>query len=150
MSRSEQQELAAKAERVQRNALRKMALFALLFVLWQVSYFLLLPQPEGPLRSVDLVRTLAFLVWVVALLVLFATGGAMFRRRRLRPFLDDERALVLRATSYRVGFWVMIGLCIIGYIATLAFTIRAMDVVHVVLSGGVLAVLTTQVTLDRG
>jgi hypothetical protein len=150
VGQSEQQEVAAKAERVGRNAVRKMALFAILFVLWQASYFLLFPQPGGAVRTVDVVRTLAFLVWVVALLALFATGGAMFRRRALRRFLDDERAVALRAAAYRAGFWVMVGLCILGYVATLWLTVRAVDVVHLVLSGGVLAVLATQVMLERG
>ena len=92
----------------------------------------------------------AFLVWVVALLALFATGGAMFRHRRLRPFIDDERAVALRAVSYRAGFWAMIGLCMIGYVATLWLEIRAVDVAHLILSGGVLAVLSTQLVLERG
>jgi hypothetical protein len=126
-----------------------MVVFAILFLLWQISYFLFFPDLSDRVRTVDVVRTIGFLVWVIALLALFATGGAMFRRRKLRPFLDDERAVALRATSYRAGFWVMITLCIVGYMATLWLSIRAVDVVHLVLSGGVLTVLCTQVTVER-
>jgi hypothetical protein len=43
----------------------------------------------------------------------------------------------------------MITLCIVGYMATLWLSIRAVDVVHLVLSGGVLTVLCTQVTVER-
>lgn len=150
LSMLERQEAAAEAEKVRRNAIRKMAVFAILFAGWQVSYVLTFSGVGDRVRTVDAVRSIAFLVWVVALLALFATGGAMFRRRRLRPFLDDERAVTLRAASYRAGFWVMIALCIIGYVATLWLTIRAVDVAHLVLSGGVLAVLSTQVMLERG
>lgn len=147
---SERRERQAQAEKVQRMGHRQMVVFSILFALWQLTYFLLFPDLDEGVRAVDLVRTVGFLVWVVALLALFATGGAMFRRRRLRPFLDDERAVAIRAAAYRVGFWVMIGLCILGYIATLWLTIRSVDVVHLVISGGVLGVLTTQVVLDRG
>ena len=143
-------ETEAEADRVRRGGIRKMALFAVLFLLWQVSYLLVFPDQGDRVRTVDVVRILAFLVWVVALLALFVTGGAMFRYRRLRPFMDDERAVALRAKGYRAGFWVMIGLCILGYIATLWLTIRAVDVAHLVLSGGVFAVLVTQVMVERG
>jgi Flp pilus assembly pilin Flp len=146
----EREAAEADAERVRRHANWKMAIFSVLFLLWQISYFLLLPNRGEAVRSVDIVRTLGFLVWVIALLMFFATGGAMFKRRKLRRFLDDERAVAVRATSYRAGFWAMIALCIIGYVATLGSAIRAVDVVHLVLSGGVLAVLSTQVFIERG
>jgi heme/copper-type cytochrome/quinol oxidase subunit 2 len=149
MSGRERQDTEAEAERIHRGAIPKMAVLALLFLVWQVSYFVMLQDRSDQVRTVDLVRTLAFLIWVIALLALFATGGAMFRFRRLRTFLDDERAVALRATCYRVGFWVMIALCILGYLATLWMRLRAVDAVHLVLSGGVLAVLATQVSVER-
>lgn len=149
MTKAEREQIEAKAARVQRGAIRKMAVFAALFLAWQISYFLFFPDPHSTVRAVDLVRTIAFLAWVLVLLALFATGGAMFQRRKLRPFLDDERAVAIRATAYRSGFWAMIALCVIGYAATLIIDLRAADVVHLVLSGGVLAVLVTQVILDR-
>jgi uncharacterized membrane protein len=140
----------AEADRVRRTGLRKMALFATLFLAWQVAYLLLSSDPGERVRNVDVARVLGFLVWVMALLALFATGGAMFRYRRLRPFLGDERAVALRARACQAGFWVMIGLCMVGYVATLWLDLRVVDVVHLVLSGGVLAVLVAQLLAERG
>jgi hypothetical protein len=149
MRGSELEQKEAEAERVERSGVRKMAVLAVLFAIWQVSYFILSTRPGENVRTVDVLRTLGFLLWVAALLTLFATGGAMFRRRRLQPFVDDERAVALRAVAYRSGFWVMICLCILGYLATLWLTLAAVDVAHVVLSAGVLTVLSTQVMLER-
>lgn len=143
-------ESEAAAERIQRRALRKMAAFGAIFLVWQILYFSVFPDPGESLRKVDIVRTLAFLVWALALLVLFATGGGAFGPRGVRRFLDDERARALRSIGYRNGFWAMIAICFAAYVATMLTPVRAVDLAHICLSAGVLAVLVTQVRLDRG
>jgi len=149
MNRSERQQTEAEAEQVQRAAIRRMAVFAGIFMVWQACYFLVFSDPGEHVRAVDVVRTVGLLAWVIALLGLFVSGGAWRGRRRLRSFLNDERAMALRAESYRAGFWMMVVICMLGYIATLWFTIRAVDVAHLVLSGGVLALLLTRVLAER-
>jgi hypothetical protein len=145
----DRREMEAAAERIQRGALRKMALFGAAFLIWQILYFTIFPDPDQGVRTVDIVRTAALLVWSLALLLLFATGGGAFRGRQLRRFLDDERARALRATAYRNGFWTMVAICILAYVATMLTTIRAADLAHICLSAGILSVLLSQVVLER-
>ena len=150
MSARENEVAEAEADTIQRKGVRKMAAFTLLFVVWQIAYFILLRDRADHVRTVDVVRTVGFLFWVGALLGLFVTGGAMFKHRRLKPYLQDELSLALQATCYKFGFWAMVTLCIVGYVVTLWMPLRGIDVAHLVLSSGVLAVLGMRVALERG
>ncbi len=138
------------AERVQRGALRRMLVFAIAFTVWQVSYFTIARPSGNAVRAVDIVRTAGFLVWAAALLLLFASGGAWLAPRKVRAILDDELAQARRAASYRHGFWVMICTCFAGYVASMTTHLTAIDMAHVCLSAGVLAVLVSQLLLERG
>ena len=139
----------AAAERIQRSALRKMTVFAIAFLVWQISYFGFFRDTGDSVRAVDIVRTAGFLAWSLALLVLFATGGGALSPRHVRQFLDDELARARRAASYRNGFWTMIATCFLAYVATMVVELRAVDLAHLTLSSGVLSVLVSQVVLDR-
>lgn len=145
----DKRESQAAAERIGRSTITKMAVFAAAFLVWQILYFTVFPDPGDTLRRVDIVRTAAFLAWSVALLRLFATGGGVFRPRDVRRFLDDERTQAMRAAAYRVGFWVMIGICFLAYIGTMLTPLRAVDLAHVCLSAGVLSVLVSFLVLER-
>jgi uncharacterized membrane protein len=149
MSASERRDMEEAAERVRRGATKRMILFGALFVIWQAGYFILFPDTDERLRNVDIVRTVAFLAWTLALLALFASGGAILGRRRLRPFIDDERAQAVRSRSYRNGFWAMTAVAFLAYVATMIVSIRAADLAHLTLSAGVLAALISQIMLDR-
>lgn len=138
------------AERVQRGALRKMALFGAAFMLWQISYFTLARPVGDTLRAVDIVRTAGFLVWSAALPMLFAKSGAAFLPRAVRAIVDDELAQARRAIGYRNGFWAMTLVNFAGYLSTMAFQLKAVDLAHIGLSAGVLTVLATQLWLERG
>ena len=127
-----------------------MAVSAALFLTWQVLYFAVAPDRDATVRNVDLVRSAGLLAWAGALLALFASGGTLIRRARIRDFLDDERTLALRAASYRTAFWVVIAICFAGYAAGMFTQLRAVDLAHVALSAGVLALLGSYLYADRG
>ncbi len=139
----------AAAERMTRAATLKMAFFGAAFLVWQILFFTILPDQSPSLRKVDIVRTVAFLAWSLALLLLFATGGTMFRARQIREFVNDERTQALRATSYRIGFWAMIAACFAAYAASMMIELRGLIVAHLLLSTGIIAVLGSQLILER-
>lgn len=139
-----------KAERIQRAAIRKMTVFAIAFVIWQLSYFTIARPPAGEtVRNVDIVRTIGFLGWSAALLLLFAKGGGALAPKPVRAIIDDELARAQRAIAYRNGFWAMTLVNFLGYILAMTTQLRPIDLAHIGLSAGVLTVLVSQVLLAR-
>jgi hypothetical protein len=121
----------------------------LMFGLWQVSFLMLFAPPDGALRRVDLVASLAFVAWSGALLMLLATGGGAFRARAVREVLDDELARSHRAQAYQNAFWVMMLVTLGAYAAAHLVPLDARLLAHGTLSTGVLVAVATVAFLRR-
>jgi hypothetical protein len=121
----------------------------LMFVIWQVSYFMFFVPRDGALRSVDIVMTLAFIAWCGALLVLLATGGGAFRAGDIREILDDELARSQRAQAYQNAFWAMMLVTLAAYVSAQFTRMDARLLAHGTLSVGVLVAVATVAFLRR-
>ena len=136
-----------KAERIGRRRARMFAAQAILFLSWQ-ALFLTTPIEE-PMRTVDAVRLSAWLAWVLALLLMLATGGGLLRHRRLRGLLNDELARQNRRAGYETGFWAAVGACVGLYVVAMFEAVDGREAVHIVLSAGIAAALLTFAARER-
>ncbi|HEX9933543.1 MAG TPA: hypothetical protein VGB08_11935 [Allosphingosinicella sp.] len=132
-----------KADRIARRTQRILWASGLAFLVWQIGYFALYRDPPPTTRNVDKVRTIAFLAWCAALLLLVASGGGAFAGRKVRALLDDELARARRGEAYRNGFWAMILIAFAGYVAAHVTAIGALTLAHVGLSAGVIVAVLT-------
>jgi len=119
-----------KAGRLVRQRAGLFAAQAALFLVWQGLFFL--TPPETPLRSVDSLRLWTWLVWVVALLVLLATGGGLLRRRSLRALLNDEFTRRNRTQAYVAGFWAAAISAVGLYVLNLFDAVTTREAIHLI------------------
>jgi hypothetical protein len=120
-----------------------------MFVVWQAGYFLIFSPPDGALRRVDLVASLGFIAWGAALLMLLATGGGAFKSREVQEILDDELARANRRVAYQHGFWALMLVSLVAYIAASFSPVSARALAHVSLSAGVVVTVATIAHLNR-
>src|SRR3954467_11049075 len=96
---------AAEIDRLQRRRTRLTTMQAILFVFWQVNFFII-PHDFGADRAVDRVKLVAYFIWAAVLLVFIATGGAWWERREVRAILNDESTTLHRHRAMGTGFLV--------------------------------------------
>ena len=121
----------------------------ILFVIWQISYFVVFSRPEAAVRAVDTVASAGFVAWGAALLMLVATGGGAFRSHEVREVLDDELARSERAVAYQNAFWAVMVVSLAGYVAGHFTRMPARALAHVSLSAGVVVAVATIAWLNR-
>ncbi len=134
------------ADRLARRRARILPLFAILFFVWQANFFVMSPDAG---RLVDQVKISAWLVWVIALLVILATGGGLFRGSAVRGLMNDESTRENRRTGYAYGFWAAAGSAILVYILGMSEPVTSREAVHIVLTAAVATALFTFGLLER-
>ncbi|HEX8573911.1 MAG TPA: hypothetical protein VF759_14295 [Allosphingosinicella sp.] len=128
-----------RAERIGRRRARMFAVQAALFLSWQALFF---STPlEAPMRDVDSVKLSAWFVWVLALLLMLATGGGLLRHRRLRALLNHEFTRSNRNAAYAIGFWAAAGTGIGLYVVDLFEPLSGREAVHSILSVAIASAL---------
>jgi hypothetical protein len=130
-----------RAERVSRSRARMFAVQGIIFVVWQAMFFA--GRVDNPMRNVDTFKISAWLVWVVALLLALATGGALLRGRGIRHLLNDELTRANRALALVVGFWAAAVAGIGLYVVTMFEPVTGREAIHIILSAGIGAALLT-------
>ena len=137
------------AARLQHRTRRILVSSGVLFVIWQVSYFVVFNRPGSAVRAVDAVASAGFVAWGAALLMLIATGGGAFRSHEVREVLHDELARSERAMAYQNAFWAVMVLNLAGYVAGHFTQIPGRTLAHVSLSAGVVVAAATIAWLNR-
>ncbi|HEY5721821.1 MAG TPA: hypothetical protein VIT45_05815 [Allosphingosinicella sp.] len=136
-----------KAERIGRSRARMFVAQAVLFVAWQGFYFGAAAGDQ--VRTVDTVRIWTWLVWVVALLALLATGGGLMRSRSVRALLNDELTRANRAQAYVSGFWAAMVAAVGFYVIDLFDPIAAREAIHAIVSIAIASALITFALRER-
>lgn len=135
------------ADRLGRRRARVFAVHAILFVSWQGLFF---TRPaEAPLRAVDSVKISAWFVWALVLLLVLATGGSLFRGRKVRALLNDELTRRNRAQAYVAGFWAAAISAIGLYLVDLFEVVTTREAIHLILSAAIGAALITFAARER-
>lgn len=141
--------LVDQVERMQRRRTRIMTAQGLLFLIWQASYFSSRPDLGEPLRRVTQVQLGAYIFWAAALLLLLSTGGGWWRSRAVREMANDEVTRDHRRSAYVWGYWSVILGSLALYVAALFEPLSVMDVIHALLSVGIVLPIMRFVFLER-
>ncbi|HEU0098624.1 MAG TPA: hypothetical protein VFQ67_07595 [Allosphingosinicella sp.] len=128
------------ADRLSRRRARQVPVLAILFLSGQAIFAL---GPDDPARAVDQVKVAAWLVWALALLLLLATGGGLFRSKKVRALMDDEATRAHRAKAYAVGFWLAVGTAIGIYALTAFDRVMPREALHIVVTAAIAGALLT-------
>ena len=136
-----------RAERLGRRRVRLFAVQAIIFISWQGLFF---TRPaEETMRAVDAVKFSAWFVWVLALLLMLATGGNLLRGRKIRALLNDEFTRRNRAQAYVAGFWAAAISAIGLYLIDLFDSVSAREAIHAILSASIASALITFAARER-
>jgi hypothetical protein len=134
------------ADRLSRRRARMLPFLAIVFLAGQAIYF---SGPEMPTRTVDQVKVSAWLVWAVVLLFLLASGGGLFRGRKVRALMDDESTIANRHRAYSMGFWTAVGAAVGLYVVTMFESVSGREAIHIILTMAVAGALLMFGMLER-
>ena len=139
---------AAEIERLQRRRTRLTTMQAILFVFWQVNFFII-PHDFGADRAVDRFKLVAYFIWAALLLVFIVTGGNWWQPREVRAILNDETTTLHRHRAMGAGF--LVGMIIaLGCEATSLFmAVPERAAVHIVMTAGIGSALFVFAALER-
>jgi hypothetical protein len=134
------------ADRLSRRRSRIIPLLALLFISGQAMYF---GNVAEPMRNVDVVRISAWLVWALALLLLLATGGGLFRKKSVRALMEDDVTIENRRRGIAFGYWTAMLTAVALYPLAMAENVTAREAVHIIVSLGIVGALIRFAMLER-
>ncbi|MEO6153543.1 MAG: hypothetical protein ABIT09_05040 [Croceibacterium sp.] len=136
---------SAVADRLGRRRARLLPVMALVFLTQQMAFF---ANPPAE-RLVDHVRIGAWVMLSVVLLVVLQTGGGWFRSRAVRAMLNDEATLANRANATQWGFLTAMAMGIVLYVLQGAAPMGPREVIHLIVSAGLIAALIRFGMLER-
>jgi len=133
-----------KAERLGRKRSQIFYVLAIVFFAGQSMYF---GAPEATRDSPA--RVGAWLILVILMLFLLATGGFLLQGRNVRDLLNDESARANRIAAQAAGFWATILALIAVYIESMFDPVTLNENVHIVGTIGVGTALISFATRER-
>jgi len=133
-----------KAERLGRKRSQIFFVLAMVFFAGQSVYF---GAPEATRDSPA--RIGAWLILVILMLFLLATGGFLLQGRDVRDLLNDESARANRVAAQAVGFWATILALIAVYVESMFDRVTLNEAVHIVGTIGVGAALISFAVRER-
>ena len=132
------------AERMGRAGSRIFFVLAMVFLAGQSLYF-----TSSPLTRDSHARVSAWLILVVLILMLLATGGFLFRGRKVRDLLNDETFRLNRLASQALGFWVTTIAALVVYVESMFDPLSLNEGLHIIVALGVGAALTNFAVRER-
>jgi hypothetical protein len=135
----------ATAERLGRRRARMLPVLGVFFLTQQAAFF---ANPPGE-RAVDHVRIGAWVVMSAVLLFVLHTGGGLFRSPAVRAMLNDEPTRANRASAMHWGFLAAMIAGIVLYVAQGVSAFTAREIIHLIVSAGMVAALVRFGMLER-
>ena len=132
------------AERMGRARSRLFFVLAIVFFAGQSLYF-----TSSPLTRDSHARVGAWLVLVILILMLLATGGFVLRGRNVRDLLNDETSRLNRLASQALGFWVTIITALVVYVESIFDPLTLNEGLHIIVTLGVGAALISFAVRER-
>jgi hypothetical protein len=137
-------EMVEKAERLGRRRSQVFFVLAMVFFAGQSVYF---GAPEATRDSPP--RVGAWLILVVLMLFLLATGGFLMQGRDVRELLNDESARSNRLAAQATGFWATILALLAVYLESMFEAVSLNEAVHIMGTIGVGAALISFAARER-
>jgi heme/copper-type cytochrome/quinol oxidase subunit 2 len=132
------------ADRMGRARSRIFFVLAVLFFAGQSLYFTSSPQVHESQARIG-----AWLIMVVLILLLLATGGFLIRGRRVRDLLNDETSRRNRLESQALGFWITIITALALYVESIFEPLTFNEGVHILVTLGVGSALISFAARER-
>ena len=132
------------ADRLGRKRSQVFFVLAMVFFAGQSIYF---GAPEATRDSPP--RIGAWLVLVILMLALLATGGFLLRGREVRDLLNDESSRANRLAAQATGFWATILALLAVYVESIFDPVSLNEAVHIVGTIGVGAALISFAARER-
>ena len=132
------------AERMGRARSRLFFVLAIVFFAGQSAYF-----ASSPLTRDSHARIGAWLILVVLMLMLLATGGFLLRGCNVRDLLNDEISRHNRLAAQATGFWVTIIAALAVYVESIFDPVTFNEAIHIIVTAGVGAALISFAARER-
>ena len=132
------------AERMGRSRSRIFFMLAIVFFAGQSLYF-----ASSPATRDSHARVGAWLILVVLILLLLATGGFLLKGRKVRDLLNDESSRHNRLAAQATGFWVTIITALVVYVESIFDPITFNQGIHIIVTLGVGAALISFAMRER-
>jgi heme/copper-type cytochrome/quinol oxidase subunit 2 len=133
-----------KAERMGRVRSRVFFVLAIVFFAGQSLYF-----TSSPATRDSHARVGAWLILVILILMLLATGGFLLSGRKVRDLLNDETSRLNRLASQALGFWVTIVASLVLYVESMFDPLTFNEGVHILVTLGVGSALISFAVRER-
>jgi MFS family permease len=134
------------ADRVTRKRALMLPVLAMLVATQQAAYFAALGDPT---RLVDHVRSGAWLLMSVAILLLLAGHGGWIHSKAVRALLNDESTRANRADAFRMGFLLTMIAGIALFLLDQFEPLRGRDTIHTLVTIGLATALLRFGYLER-
>ena len=119
-------------------------MLAIVFFAGQAAYF-----GSSPATRDSHARIGAWLILVILILMLIATGGFLFRGRKVLDLLNDETSRLNRLASQALGFWVTIITALAIYVESIFDAVSLNEGIHIIVTTGVGAALISFAVRER-
>jgi len=133
-----------KAERLGRARSRIFFVLAMVFFAGQSLYF-----SSSPATRDSPPRIGAWLLLMVLILMLLATGGFLLSGRNVRGLLNDESSRANRVAAQAMGFWATIISMLVVYVESIFDPVSLNEAVHIIGTIGVGAALISFAVRER-
>jgi magnesium-transporting ATPase (P-type) len=132
------------AERMGRKRSQIFFVLAIVFFTGQSLYF-----TSSPATRDSHARVGAWLILVILIMMLLATGGFLLRGRKVRDLLNDETSRLNRLASQALGFWVTIIASLGLYVESMFEPLTFNEGVHILVTLGVGSALISFAARER-
>ena len=133
-----------KAERMGKARSRIFFALAIVFFAGQSLYF-----GSPPATRDSPARIGAWLILVILILLLLATGGFLLSGRSVRDLLNDETSRLNRLAAQALGFWATIVTALVVYVESFFDPVSLSEAIHIVITVGVGAALISFAVRER-
>jgi hypothetical protein len=132
------------AERMGRKRSQIFFVLAIVFFTGQSLYF-----TSSPATRDSHARVGGWLILVILIMMLLATGGFLLRGRKVRDLLNDETSRLNRLASQALGFWVTIITSLVLYVESMFDPLTFNEGVHILVTLGVGSALISFAARER-
>jgi hypothetical protein len=132
------------AERMGRKRSQIFFVLAIVFFAGQSLYF-----TSPPATRDSHARVGGWLILVILIMMLIATGGFLLRGRKVRDLLNDETFRINRLASQALGFWVTIITSLVLYVESMFDPLSFNEGVHILVTVGVGSALISFAVRER-
>jgi len=134
-----------RADRLTRRRARIAMVLGIVFIATQGFHI----ADDQMTRTVDIVRVIAWGVWVIVFFLFLLYGGGWLRGKSIRALMNDEVTEANRRGALVAGFWATMLTAFLCYALSFYEPMLVRETLHVVITVGVGAAILRFAALER-